>query len=126
MRWLAVLLLLSLGLAGCSDDPDPEPMEKPDDGGSDPEPDDPAPETHHVDIASFQLPDLTIHEGDTVVWTNQDSAAHTATSDDGSTFDSGRLDQGQSFSWTATAAGTFDYHCTFHSSMTATITVTAA
>jgi plastocyanin len=74
-----------------------------------------------VDFA-FGPAELTVPVGTTVTWTNQDSAPHTATGDDGS-FDSGRLDQGQSFSFTFEAAGSFPYHCDFHPNMVATITV---
>jgi plastocyanin len=66
---------------------------------------------------------LTIKVGTTVKWTNQDSVAHTVTSDTG-LFDSGDLAAGDTFSYTFTQAGTFAYHCTMHPSMTATIVVT--
>jgi len=69
------------------------------------------------DPASIEVP-----VGTTVTWTNQDSAAHTATADDGS-FQSGKLDQGQSYSFTFDTPGTYTYHCEFHANMTATITV---
>jgi plastocyanin len=77
-----------------------------------------------VSIASFsfQPAALTVAVGTTVTWTNNDSASHTVTADDGS-FKSGRLDKGGTFSQTFATAGTFAYHCAFHSSMTATITV---
>lgn len=39
-------------------------------------------------------------------------------------FDSGNLASGDSFSWTPEEPGTYGYHCTYHSSMTGTITVT--
>jgi len=58
----------------------------------------------------------TIAVGDTVTWTNMDSAPHTVTADDGS-FQSGTLQQGESFSFTFTTAGTVDYHCEFHANM---------
>ncbi len=78
----------------------------------------------NVAIAGFKFDsrDLVIHAGTTVTWTNKDSAPHTATADDGA-FDSGRLGKGGSFSFTFNEAGTYAYHCDFHSSMTATITV---
>jgi LPXTG-motif cell wall-anchored protein len=65
---------------------------------------------------------IAIHVGDTVTWTNSDTAPHTATALDKS-FDSGRLEQGQTFAFTFTKAGTFDYICSFHESMTAKVEV---
>jgi amicyanin len=83
--------------------------------------------THEVDIADFAFSpaELTITVGDTVTWTNRDPMIHTATSVNGA-FDSGDLDQGESYSLTFTAAGTYDYLCTPHPSMTGRIVVVAA
>ena len=55
-------------------------------------------------------------------WTNKDSVQHTGIADDGS-FDSGKLVGGSTFSQTFSKPGTYAYHCTIHSSMKATITV---
>jgi plastocyanin len=78
-----------------------------------------------VQIAGFAFAPaaITVKAGTTVTWTNADGAAHTVTANDGS-FDSGSLDKGATFSQTFSKAGTFAYHCTFHSGMKATITVT--
>ncbi len=83
------------------------------------------PATPEVEIKGFAFSPgtLTIKVGTTVKWTNQDSVAHTVTSDTG-LFDSGDLAAGDTFSFTFTQAGTFAYHCTMHPSMTATIIVT--
>jgi plastocyanin len=77
-----------------------------------------------VTIANFAFsPDtLTVKVGTTVKWTNQDSATHNVTAEDNS-FKSGDLNQGDSFSFTFTTAGTYAYRCGFHASMKATITV---
>lgn len=84
-------------------------------------------ETKTVTIQSFKFnpQDLTINVGDTVSWTNKDTAAHTATASDKS-FDSGKLDTDQSFSFTFSKAGSFSYVCAFHDRMTATIVVQEA
>lgn len=78
-----------------------------------------------VDIANFAFSPatLTVKVGTTVTWTNQDSAAHTVTSDTG-LFDSGNMPQGKSFSYTFTTAGTYAYHCTYHAMMKGSIVVT--
>lgn len=65
---------------------------------------------------------LTVNVGDTVTWTNNDSTAHTVTSSDGS-IQSGTLQPGQSFSFTFTTPGTFDYHCEFHANMSGQVVV---
>ena len=83
--------------------------------------------THAVAIADFAFAPatLTITAGDTVTWTNEDQVEHTATSTSGA-FDSGLLGQGESYSLTFTTAGTYDYLCTPHPSMTGQIVVQAA
>jgi plastocyanin len=56
---------------------------------------------------------ITVPVGATVVWTHQGQRPHTVTADDGS-FDIGELANGNTFSFTFTAAGTFPYYCAFH------------
>jgi plastocyanin len=77
-----------------------------------------------VTIADFAFGPaaLTVAVGATVTWTNQDSAGHTVTADDGS-FASSKLSNGQTFSQAFAKAGTYAYHCAIHSSMKATIVV---
>jgi Copper binding proteins, plastocyanin/azurin family len=75
---------------------------------------------------AFVPASLKIAVGTTVTWTNQDSTAHTVTSDTGAWPDSGQLATGKSFSFTFNKAGTFAYHCAIHRSMTATIVVGSA
>jgi plastocyanin len=74
--------------------------------------------------------------GQTVVWTNDDSAFHTVTSgligaaDAGKMFDSGLAGptaltaKGKTFEHTFDTAGEFDYHCTLHPAMTGQVIVT--
>lgn len=82
-------------------------------------------QTVTMDIADFAFanPDLHVKVGDTVVWTNQDTAPHTVTSDTGNELMSPTLSNGQSYSHTFTTAGTYAYHCTIHSMMKGTVTV---
>ena len=75
-----------------------------------------------TDDKDFSPGELTINVGDTVTWTNDDDSPHTVTADDGQ-FDSGNMGEGATWSFTFTEAGTYDYKCNYHSSMTATITV---
>jgi len=81
--------------------------------------------TGAVKIAGFAFaPDSrSAKVGESVTWTNGDSATHTVTADDGA-FDSGNLSGGKKFSFTFDTAGTFPYHCNIHRSMKGTVTVT--
>lgn len=68
---------------------------------------------------------LMVKVGTTVTWTNQDSDAHTVTSqDNGGPLASSPLNTGQTYSYTFTKPGTYAYLCTIHPFMTATVTVT--
>ncbi len=67
----------------------------------------------------------TVKKGTTVTWTNSDQDAHTVTSTgSGGPLRSPTLQTGQSYSYTFTTPGTFEYLCTIHPFMTATVTVT--
>ena len=69
-----------------------------------------------ITISGMTFPaTTTVKVGSTVTWTNNDPMAHTVTSDDGTSFSSGSIDYGKSFSYTANTAGSFAYHCNFHS-----------
>lgn len=83
-------------------------------------------QTHTVAIRNFAFvpPSLTIQAGDTVRWTNEDVAPHTSTSDT-AIWDSEILNQGQSFSFTFTNAGSYPYFCEVHPSMRGAIEVQA-
>ncbi|OCX52755.1 hypothetical protein BEL04_14340 [Mucilaginibacter sp. PPCGB 2223] len=79
-----------------------------------------------VSIQNFAfVPDtIRIKAGQTVTWTNKDSAPHTATSLNG-VFGSNNLATNQTFQFTFNTAGTFSYHCTVHPMMaTAYVIVT--
>ena len=84
-----------------------------------------ASQTNTVEIANFAFSpaELTIKTGDTVTWTNKDSAQHKIASDLVSEINSDSLSTGQTYSHTFNTAGTFDYHCSIHPSMKAKIIV---
>ncbi len=68
---------------------------------------------------------LVVKAGTTVTWTNRDTDAHTVTSQNNSgPLASAALATGQSYSYTFTKPGRYDYLCTIHPFMTATVTVT--
>jgi plastocyanin len=71
--------------------------------------------------STFAPGTVDLKVGDAVTFVNDDEIAHTATSDE---FDSGTMDAGASFEFTAEKAGTISYVCSFHPGMTGTINVT--
>lgn len=79
-----------------------------------------------VQIVNFAYSpaNIQVKAGATVTWTNQDTAPHTVTFKNGMK-DSGILQKGQTFNYTFTTPGTYQYYCTVHPYMTATVTVTS-
>ena len=73
---------------------------------------------------SFAPSALTVQVGDTVTWTNLDSAIHTVTFNDSPSLSSSGLQEGDTHSVTFDNVGTYDYGCSPHPSMQGTITVT--
>lgn len=65
---------------------------------------------------------ITVAVGDTVTWINKDDMPHTVTTYDG-TFDSGLFKGGESWSYTFTKPGTYEYYCTPHPWMKGTVIV---
>jgi plastocyanin len=83
-----------------------------------------AEESVTIENFAFDPADLTVSVGDTVTWSNNDSAAHTATADGGS-FDTGTIAGGGAKGVTFSTAGTFTYHCRIHATMTGRVVVQA-
>ena len=77
-----------------------------------------ATKTVSVAIMGFKFvpADVTVNVGDTVIWTNEDSAPHTVESSD-STLRSDELSKGDTYSYKFTKAGKFNYICGIHTSM---------
>jgi plastocyanin len=74
----------------------------------------------------FAPSELDIPPGSRVVWTNQDSTAHTVTSgtpDHLTSLFSQRLEPGRSLSFTFADAGTFEFFCSIHQTMRGVIVV---
>jgi amicyanin len=72
----------------------------------------------------YQPAALTIAVGDTVTWTNHDTAPHNVVVTAGpEKFTSPTLQQGQTFTFTFTKAGSYSYYCSIHPDMKASITV---
>lgn len=74
-----------------------------------------------VDVAirnyAFDEKTITVKTGDTVVWTNYDSAPHTVTATSGGDFDSGKMSKGSTWSMTFDTPGTYEYYCAYHPNM---------
>jgi plastocyanin len=71
---------------------------------------------------AFDPASVTIKVGETVKWTNQDSATHTVVADNGE-FQSDNLAQGGTYTFTFSKAGTYPFHCSIHPSMKGTVIV---
>ena len=71
----------------------------------------------------FSPASVTVKSGAGVAVTNQDSTAHTATADDGHSFDTGDLAQGASQTISVSKPGSYAYHCSIHPFMHGKIVV---
>lgn len=71
----------------------------------------------------FTPSQINIAKGGEVTWTNNDSIAHTVTSDTGGELNSGDIQPGSTYSHTFNTTGSFQYHCSIHPSMRGTIVV---
>jgi plastocyanin len=65
---------------------------------------------------------ITIPPGTNITWKNKDSVKHTVTSRD-NVFDSGLFGQNETFSYTFSEPGEYEYYCIPHPYMTGKISV---
>lgn len=74
---------------------------------------------------AFSPASINIKKGTAVTWTNNDNTIHTVTEADSQKGPmSSDLNQGQSYTFTFDAPGTYHYKCSIHPNMMGTITVT--
>jgi plastocyanin len=78
-----------------------------------------------IDNFTFAPQSITVKAGTTVTWSNDDDIPHTVAAKT-KLFKSKALDTGDKFSFTFTTPGAFEYFCSLHPHMTATIVVEAA
>ena len=71
----------------------------------------------------FKPAHITIKRGMRVIWINRDSAPHTATANNGRSFDSGSLGKGQRYIHTFKRVGKKPYHCKIHPHMRGSVVV---
>ena len=74
------------------------------------------PQTYNVKIKdlAFTPAELNIKLGDTVVWTNEDTAKYLVISDRFAEISSKLLSNGNTYSHTFNKVGEFPYHCELH------------
>jgi plastocyanin len=102
---LSTILVISLCLVSCSSDDDMNPT--------------PTPNTVIIRDNFFEPAELTVAVGRTVIWRNQGSVVHTATSgtpvsNPGALFDSNTIPPGGGFTFVFSQAGTVVYFCKVH------------
>lgn len=71
---------------------------------------------------AFTPDPVTASVGDAITWTNEDSAPHTVTLDDGSC-DTGQFGRGETGTLRFNTPGTYAYHCAVHPNMKGTVEV---
>lgn len=109
-RLAATALVIAIALAGCAA---------------------PRPNTITIHDLRFDPQTLTVAKGTTVMWINNDQAAHTIVTDDlgvagkpqAGQFGSVPLSPGDTLKHTFDAVGTFPYHCTIHPYIKGTVIV---
>jgi plastocyanin len=79
-----------------------------------------------IDNFTFTPAALTVKAGTTVTWTNKDDIPHGIASSGNGFARSRALDTDDSYSFTFTRPGTYQYFCYIHPHMTGTIVVEAA
>ena len=80
-----------------------------------------------IERYAFTPAALTVHVGDTIVWTNMDVAPHDVTTTSAPvSLHSPTITTGASWRYTFTVAGTYAYICSVHPDMHASLTVLAA
>jgi plastocyanin len=76
-----------------------------------------------IDNFTFTPPELTVAVGTTVKWVNHDDIPHSVINKDKVFRSKAALDTDDSFSYTFTSAGTFDYFCGLHPHMVGKVIV---
>ena len=132
-RLLTALAALALLLTACGDDDDAAEAPAPTSAGEDAADADGAGDDAPADgtavvISDFAFDPETVEvaAGDTVTWTNDDGVAHTVTAGSSGAatddFDEA-IDAGESAEITFDEAGTYDYFCAIHPTMTGEVVV---
>jgi plastocyanin len=83
---------------------------------------DPAAANVEIDNFTFAPQQLIVRAGTTVIWRNRDDIPHAVASSTRA-FKSKALDTDDTYAFTLTTAGTYEYFCSLHPQMTGTIVV---
>ena len=83
---------------------------------------DPAQVDIKIDNFTFAPQRLIVRAGTTVIWRNRDDIPH-AVASSSRLFKSKALDTDDTYAFTLTTAGTYEYFCSLHPQMTGTIVV---
>jgi plastocyanin len=83
------------------------------------------PSTVSIDNFTFGPQMLTVKAGTTVTWTNKDDIPHGVASSNNAFKKSAALDTDDSFSFTFTTPGTYQYFCYIHPHMVGSVVVEA-
>jgi len=83
---------------------------------------DPAPANIEIDNFTFAPQRLIVKAGTTVTWRNRDDIPH-AVASSARAFKSKALDTDDTYAFTLTTPGTYEYFCSLHPQMTGTIVV---
>ncbi|AQH01022.1 hypothetical protein A9R05_19280 [Burkholderia sp. KK1] len=78
--------------------------------------------TVSIDNFAFNQATITVPAGTKVTWVNHDDMLHTI-ADEGKSFKSDPLDNGESYSHVFDKPGTYKYFCSLHPHMTGTVVV---
>jgi plastocyanin len=79
-----------------------------------------------IDNFTFNPQKLTVKAGTTITWTNKDDIPHGIAATNNAFSRSKALDTNDSYSFTFTTPGSYQYFCYIHPHMTGTIVVEAA
>ena len=79
-----------------------------------------------IDNFTFNPQQMTVKAGTTVTWTNKDDIPHGIAATGNAFKRSAAMDTDDSYSFTFTTPGTYQYFCYIHPHMTGTIVVEAA
>ena len=116
-RLTAVLASTALLAAGCGSDDEPAAEADKGDAVS-------GQQVEMKDIA-YQPEAIRVRTGETITWVNRDAVQHDVVNvKEGEEPRSELFNEGQTYEWTPTEAGTVEYLCTVHPNMTGTVEVT--
>lgn len=81
--------------------------------------------TNAVTISNYMFGPtaVKVKVGDTVTWTNNDSVRHNVVGDDNELPEGKLIAKGETYSYTFKKAGVYNYHCSPHPYMKATVVV---